>query len=119
MLACVVGTIGGIYGIGGGAIIAPFCVAVFKLPVYTISGAALLGTFITSIIGVIFYAFISLGGTNYPPDWSLGILLGLGGLLGMYMGARMQKFVPENLIKSILCFVLISIAFLYIRQFFS
>ena len=29
-LACVVGVIGGIYGIGGGAIIAPFCVAVFQ-----------------------------------------------------------------------------------------
>ena len=41
ILAVVVGIIGGTYGIGGGAIIAPFCVAVFHLPVYTVAGAAL------------------------------------------------------------------------------
>jgi len=34
------------YGIGGGAVIAPFCVAVFHLPVYTVAGAALMGTFL-------------------------------------------------------------------------
>jgi uncharacterized membrane protein YfcA len=56
LLAFVVGVIGGTYGIGGGAIIAPFCVAVFHLPVYTMAGAALLGTFLTSIVGVFFTA---------------------------------------------------------------
>ncbi|MCL0081138.1 sulfite exporter TauE/SafE family protein, partial [Peptococcaceae bacterium] len=38
-LALVVGVIGGIYGIGGGAIIAPFLVSVFGLPVYTVAAA--------------------------------------------------------------------------------
>ena len=41
LLALVVGLIGGTYGIGGGAIIAPFLAAIFKLPMYTIAGAAL------------------------------------------------------------------------------
>jgi uncharacterized membrane protein YfcA len=54
VLAFVVGIIGGTYGIGGGAIIAPFCVAVFHLPVYAVAGAALFGTFLTSIAGVFF-----------------------------------------------------------------
>ncbi len=58
ILAFVVGIIGGTYGIGGGAIIAPFCVAVFHLPVYTVAGAALMGTFLTSIAGVFFYSVI-------------------------------------------------------------
>jgi uncharacterized protein len=53
LIALIVGIIGGTYGIGGGAIIAPFCVAVFKLPIYTGACAALLGTFLTSIVGVI------------------------------------------------------------------
>jgi uncharacterized membrane protein YfcA len=48
-LAFVVGIIGGAYGIGGGAIIAPFCVAFFRLPIYSIAGATLMGTFITSV----------------------------------------------------------------------
>ena len=38
LLALVVGLIGGTYGIGGGAIIAPFLAAIFKLPMYTIAG---------------------------------------------------------------------------------
>jgi uncharacterized membrane protein YfcA len=54
LLAFVVGIIGGIYGIGGKAIIAPFCVAVLPLPGYTVAGATLLGTFLTSILGVTF-----------------------------------------------------------------
>jgi len=45
LLALIVGIVGGTYGIGGGAIIAPFCVTVFRLPIYTVAGAALLGTF--------------------------------------------------------------------------
>ena len=39
ILALVVGLIGGTYGIGGGAIIAPFLAAIFELPIYTIAGA--------------------------------------------------------------------------------
>jgi len=49
-LTFAVGIIGGTYGIGGGAIIAPFRMAIFGLPVYTIAGAALLGTFLISIL---------------------------------------------------------------------
>jgi uncharacterized membrane protein YfcA len=57
-LAFFVGIIGGAYGIGGGSIIAPFSVAVFHLPVYTVAGAVLMGTFFTSISGVIFYSVL-------------------------------------------------------------
>ena len=53
------GIVGGTYGIGGGAIIAPFFVSWFRLPVHTISGATLMGTFLTSVAGVIFYMIIA------------------------------------------------------------
>lgn len=56
VICFLVGIIGGIYGIGGGSIVAPFFVAIVGLPVYTVAGAALMGTFITSIAGVIFWA---------------------------------------------------------------
>jgi uncharacterized protein len=54
-----------IYGIGGGAIIAPFFVAVLGLPVYTVAGAALMGTFVTSVAGVAFYQAIA----PFHPSW--------------------------------------------------
>ena len=118
-LAFVVGIIGGTYGIGGGAIIAPFCVAVFHLPVYTVAGAALLGTFITSVAGVSFYSIIpAQPGLNTAPDWLLGSLFGAGGFAGMYVGARLQKFVPQRYLKLILGLIITFLAGSYILQYF-
>ncbi len=99
-LSFIVGIIGGTYGIGGGAIIAPFCIAVFHLPVAVVAGAALAGTFATSVIGVIVYTVLPLpDGSHAAPDWLLGSLFGLGGLAGMYLGAATQKHVPQNALK--------------------
>ena len=58
-LSFIVGIVGGTYGIGGGAIITPFFVTVFGLPVHTVAGAALMGTFVTSVAGVAFYQLIA------------------------------------------------------------
>ncbi len=118
VLAFVVGIIGGIYGIGGGAIIAPFCIAVFHLPVYSIAGAALMGTFVTSLAGVLFFSFIPIGNSPSVPDWPLGILFGIGGFFGMYLGARFQKFMPQKFIKLIIGAIIIFLASMYILQYF-
>jgi hypothetical protein len=119
LLAFVVGIIGGTYGIGGGAIIAPFCVAVFNLPIYTVAGAALLGTFLTSIAGVFFYSVVpSAGDFSTRPDWLLGFLFGIGGFAGMYCGARLQKFVPQKFIKLLLGLIIVFLSSTYIVQFF-
>lgn len=118
-LSLVVGMIGGIYGIGGGAIIAPFFVTFFGLPVYTVAGAALAGTLLTSVAGVAFFQFIA---PMYPdlvimPDWKLGLLFGLGGAAGMYCGARLQRFVPAAIIKSILAVAILFTAIRYLNIF--
>jgi uncharacterized membrane protein YfcA len=110
-LAFAVGIAGGIYGIGGGAIMAPFFVSVFGLPVYTVAGAALLGTLVTSVAGVAFYSWLGVG-----PDWPLGLLFGLGGAAGMYCGARAQKHVPARAIKVMLCAVILVTAARYILE---
>ena len=118
VLSFTVGIIGGTYGIGGGAIIAPFLVAVFRLPVHTIAGPALLSTFATSVAGVLFYSIIAPyyknTGLTIAPDWMLGLLFGIGGAIGMYVGARMQKFVPAVVIKSILAVIILLVAAKYI-----
>jgi len=117
-LTFAVGIVGGTYGIGGGAIVAPFLMAIFGLPVYTIAGAALLGTFVTSIAGVIFYTIIAPiyahTGLAIAPDWWLGALFGVGGFLGMYCGARAQKFVPAKAIKLILGLIIMFLSIKYI-----
>jgi uncharacterized membrane protein YfcA len=119
-LALAVGIIGGIYGIGGGAIIAPFCVAFLNIPVHTVAGAAIFGTFATSVVGVGVYSLVPLNnGQTAPPDWLLGVLFGLGGLLGMYLCATCQKYVPEKIIQAILGLVIFAVSANYIVQFFK
>jgi uncharacterized membrane protein YfcA len=121
-LTIIVGIIGGIYGIGGGALIAPFLITIFRLPVYTIAGAALLGTFVTSIAGILFYSLIAKSyvhtGLAIAPDWMLGGLFGVGGFLGIYCGARVQKYIPARAIKLILSLIILFLALRYISHFF-
>jgi len=118
-LAFVVGIIGGAYGIGGGAIIAPFCVAFFRLPIYSIAGATLMGTFITSVAGALFFSVIpESNGVSPMPDWPLGILFGLGGFLGMYLGAKTQKYISQKVIKTIVGAAILFLAVTYIKQYF-
>jgi uncharacterized membrane protein YfcA len=97
LMALFIGVIGGAYGIGGGSIMAPLLVAIFSMSVHCVAGAALFGTFVTSVIGVLLYQFLPAPtGIETRPDWALGVLFGIGGVAGMYAGARVQKYVPQR-----------------------
>jgi uncharacterized membrane protein YfcA len=118
-LSLLVGVVGGAYGIGGGAILTPFWVAVFGLPVYTVAGASLLGTFITSVAAVGFYTLLpGAGALATSPDWALGSLFGVGGLAGIWVGSGLQKRLPARAIKFILGFLIGFVAVRYVTGFF-
>lgn len=119
-LCFLVGIVGGIYGIGGGSIVAPLFVVLFKIPVYTVAGAALMGTFVTSLTGVVLFQILAplAPEMNVAPDWLLGLAFGVGGFVGMYLGARCQKFVPAIFIKGVLCATILFVAGKYIVGFF-
>jgi len=114
LISFVIGVIGGIYGIGGGAVMAPILLVFFHLPPYVFAGATLFGTFLTSILGVLIY---TLGG--HGPDFLLGLLFGLGGAVGLYLGAKYQKKFPQKLIRLILTSLLLLISLQYIYRFFQ
>jgi uncharacterized membrane protein YfcA len=98
-LALAVGLIGGIYGIGGGSLLAPLLVGM-GLSVLAVAPATIAVTFLTSVVGVVAFALLSLSESgSIAPDWALGIALGLGGLAGGFCGARLQGRLPEALIR--------------------
>jgi hypothetical protein len=114
-IALVIGAIGGAYGIGGGSIMAPILVAALRLPVHSVAGAALFGTLVTSVAGVAMYQFLPAPpDIETRPDWPLGMLFGLGGMAGMYVGARTQKHVPERALELGLAVVLALLAGSYV-----
>jgi uncharacterized membrane protein YfcA len=113
-----VGIVSGIYGIGGGALMAPFLITVIHLPVYAIAGSVLAANFMTSAAGVMFYSVIPFNhGAPVPPDWLLGVLFGAGGFLGMYCGAKFQLRAHERTIKLILVLIVFFVASKYILQY--
>jgi len=85
------------------------------LPVTIVSGAALFSTWMSSVIAALFYAFLpaSKGGLNTAPDWALGSLFGLGGMLGIYLGTLLQKHFSAIWIKVILTACIIAISLRY------
>jgi uncharacterized protein len=112
-LALAVGVAGGIYGIGGGSLLGPILVG-RGVPVATVAPAALASTFVTSIVGALTYALLSLTTTgDIAPDWLLGVSCGAGGLLGGYLGARIQPYLPETALRLLLGAVAAGIGTLY------
>lgn len=122
LLSVVVGLVGSVYGIGGGAIIAPFIVSFFGLPIHTIAGATLMGTCVTSVGGVLFYEFfgplVAPPDQAVRPDWLLGFLFGIGGFVGMYFGARSQKYVSSAVIRPALGLLVGSLGLNYVIRYF-
>lgn len=115
-LALAVGVIGGIYGIGGGSLLGPILVG-RGLPVARVAPAALAATFATSVVGAAAYTLLSLAGSgDIAPDWWLGLACGTGGLIGGYLGARLQPRLPERSLRLLLGTLATALGALYAAQ---
>jgi uncharacterized protein len=115
LLSLAVGTVGGIYGIGGGSLLAPILLAV-GFSAYEVAPATLAATFVTSIAGIATYQVLQLShGGAIAPDWALGAFLGAGGFAGSYCGARLQSRLPERSLRRLLGCVACLVAARYIQ----
>lgn len=113
-LAAVVGCVGGIYGIGGGSILAPILIGARRSPA-EVAPAALASTFVTSVAGIITFTILSMHQHgSIAPDWPTGIALGIGGLAGAYTGARVQSRLLETLIRRLVGILVIAIGARYL-----
>ena len=116
VLAVAVGCVGGIYGIGGGALLAPVLIGSGRKP-SEVAPAALASTFVTSPGGVITFTILSVHQhVSVAPDWPTGIALGPGGLAGGYTGARLQSRMPDVLIRRLVGVLVIAIGAYYLSS---
>ena len=115
-LAVAAGTVGGIYGIGGGSLLGPI-LAGRGTPVAEVAPAVLASTFVTSIAGAGTYALLALTTPgDIAPEWALGLACGLGGLIGGYLGARLQPHLPEASLRMLLGALATALAVLYLVE---
>lgn len=115
-LGAAVGVVGGIYGIGGGSLLGPILVGA-GMTVAAVAPAALMTTFLTSVAGVATYGLLALTDQGLaPPAWTVGILCGVGGLVGGYLGARLQPHVPERALRALLGVLAVGLAVSYLLR---
>ncbi len=115
-LGVAVGAVGGIYGIGGGSLLGPI-LAGRGTPMRAIAPAALACTFVTSGAGAVTYGILALTTSgDIAPHWTLGLLCGAGGLIGGYLGARLQPRLPERALRLLLGGLATALAVLYFVQ---
>jgi uncharacterized membrane protein YfcA len=104
LIGTVAGLVGGIYGIGGAAVVVPWVTTVERLPVARAAGAGLVTTSATSMIGLATFAVAAQTGIGSAsaPQWLDGLALGVGGVLGATLGVRLQPRVPERFLRVLL-----------------
>jgi hypothetical protein len=113
--AVVVGVLGGVYGVGGAAFLGPFLVW-RGLPLRRIAGATLVGTWVTSVVGVVGFTLAGRWDPTSAPAWTTGLLLGLGGVVGSFLGARLQPRVPETALRIVLGVAVLGLGLYYVYR---
>jgi uncharacterized protein len=112
--SAIVGCVGGIYGIGGGSILAPILIGSGRQP-SDVAPAALASTFVTSVAGVITFTTLSIHQhAHVAPNWPTSLALGLGGLAGAYTGATIQSRLPDRLIRRVMGILVLAIGIRYL-----
>ncbi|MFD0035474.1 sulfite exporter TauE/SafE family protein [Streptomyces sp. NPDC055059] len=115
-LALTVGVVGGIYGIGGGSLLGPI-LAARGMPMARVAPATLAATFTTSVAGAAAYAVLAQASSGpVAPDRWLGLACGLGGLIGGYLGARLQPHLPETALRLLLGTLAATLGAMYAAQ---
>jgi len=114
-IALLVGLAGGVYGVGGGLILAPVLVLGWRLPLRVIAGPVLASTWIASAAGVLGYCLAGLSGdSTVLPDFPLALSMGLGGALGTYCGSSLQERVSTTVLLAILALIVLAVAVRYL-----
>jgi uncharacterized protein len=93
LVACVVGVLGGMFGLGGGVILVPLLVLVFSFDQHRAQGTTLVALVPpTGLLGLLNYAHA------HEVDWIFGLLLMPGVFLGGFFGSWLaQKLTPDRM----------------------
>ncbi|MBU8918233.1 sulfite exporter TauE/SafE family protein [Bacillus sp. FJAT-29953] len=109
-LGLVIGILSSYLGIGGGWLLVPILIYVFKVPAHNAAATSIFSLCLYSTIGVIaqlFYGHV---------DWTSVIFGGIGVIVGSQIGVLLSQKIPGKVIIQMLSVLLI---FIGVRMYFS
>lgn len=120
LTGALVGIFSAALGVGGGFLLVPIFAAVYGLPMYVLVAATIPYVIVLSAVGLFTYGVIvpALTGAAVEPEWSFGLLAAAGGIVGSWLAAKTQRYVPQHLLKLMLGGITGAAGLLYAVDFF-
>ena len=106
VLGLCAGVVSGMLGIGSGVVVVPALVLLFSLPQKSAQGVCLVAMLPIVLMGAIRYKL------NPDIDVSMvkAVLIGIGGIVGAFIGVEIAARVPNNVLRKIFAIVLFIVA---------
>jgi|RhiMetdeSRZDD1v2_1073273.scaffolds.fasta_scaffold00009_60 uncharacterized protein len=99
-----VGIVSATLGVGGGFLLVPIFATFYRLPIYVLVAASIPYVLSLSAVSLLTYSVIAplFTGIRLPPEIAWGLFASAGGILGSWLAAKTQRFVPQPLLKLML-----------------
>ena len=103
-VACVVGVMSGLLGVGGGILLVPLLVLLFRFDQHRAQGTSLVALVPpTGLLAFLNYAHAG------RVDWRVGLLLMPGVFLGGFAGGRLAQNLSPRLMRSVFALLLFGV----------
>lgn len=114
IIAMLIGFAGAVLGIGGGFILVPALIYIFRVPAQIVVGTSLFQILFTMLAATILHA-----STNHSVDLFLALLLMVGGVFGAQFGARAGAQIRGDYFRVLLGLLILSVAVRFAADVFT
>lgn len=104
LLGTGVGLVSSTIGVGGGFLMTPLLVKIYRLPMFVVVAASIPFVVVQSLVGFFAYnvTLPLLTGGYVNSEWGWGFLVASSAVMGAWCASKTQKFVPEHYLKLML-----------------
>ena len=110
-LSTLIGFIGAVLGIGGGFLMVPALIYMFRVPTAVVVGTSLFQILFTMVAATMLHAV-----TNQSVDIILAILLVVGGVFGAQFGARAGQNIRGEHFRLLLALIVLAVGFRFASE---
>jgi uncharacterized membrane protein YfcA len=105
VIAIFIGFAGAVLGIGGGFILVPALIYIFRVPANVVVGTSLFQILFTMLVATMLHA-----STNYSVDIFLALMLIVGAVFGAQFGARVGANLRGDIFRLLLALMILAVA---------